>query len=187
MSTNGMNIRNKRHYWDREDFDMLLGVVDRDPHPDPVHEAASATCLNYPKSIEGAYRELRLRGLECDEGDLKLMVTDAIVRPDGIEHPEDDLGKQRWEKHHIDAAADWLYEHRRWSSWTHYCYVNNLRYGQCVKAYRAACIRYGFPVTWTFDVQGINQTVEAPANHEDFAYVRFYPQGTELGPVGETE
>lgn len=170
----------KRHYFVREDFDELMALAPLADIPDPK-DRDSSVALSYPKSIEGAFRELRFRGFQVDAADLMQLVEDKLVVPDGS------LSSQKWDKQHIDAAAEWLYENQKWNSWTHYCWVNNLRFGQCHKAHRAACVKYGLPMSMSWDALGLNSTVESPEDHNDYAFVRFFPRGTELGPTGTSQ
>lgn len=170
----------KRHYFLREDFDELMALAPLADVPDP-NDRNSSVALSYPKSIEGAFRELRFRGFKVDAADLMRLVEEKIVVPDGS------LSSQEWDKQHIDAAAEWLYDHEQWNSWTHYCWVNNLRYGQCLKAHRAAGVKYGLPMSMSWDAIGLNSTIESPEDPNDYAFVRFFPRGTELGPNGANQ
>ena len=72
-----MGANKKHHYWLREDFDYLMDLVSQIERK--AVEAAPAvnydpramgSSLSYPKTTEGAHRELRLRGLKCDAATL---------------------------------------------------------------------------------------------------------------------
>ena len=94
----------KQHYWLREDFDDLMDLVSQIERK-AVGAAPAANCdpramgssLAYPKTTEGAYRELRLRGLKCDAATLLGLVEQGVVRPAG--EPPD----LQWTKADIDA------------------------------------------------------------------------------------
>ncbi len=172
-------VGQKRHYWLREDFDHLMGLLPAADHEFP-NSRKSSSSLAYPKNIEGAFRELRLRGLQCDASLLMHLVEQRVVNPAG------ELSNLEWSKEDIDAAAEWLYEREHWTSLTHFCFVSNLRFGQAVKAVRVAMARYGLPFTLSFDVLGLVTVVEPAADVDDYAWVRFYPQGTKVEPKEET-
>ena len=91
-----------------------------------------------------------------------------------------------WSKDTIDAAAEWLYENERWGSWTHFCWVCNLRYGQCVKAHRVAAARYDLGISLSFDPLGLVTVIEPADDPDDYAYVRFFPKGTKVEPQEAT-
>jgi hypothetical protein len=177
--------RQKRHYWLREDFDRLIGLL---PAADLQRlkemgaslewpsDRSRSTSLVYPKTIEGAFRELRMRGLKCDAADLLHLVEKHIVDPAG------ELSDLQWSKEDIDAAAEWLYENQRWDSWTHFCWVCNLRFGQCVQAYRVASARFGWGLGPSFDPLGRVTVIEPPADPDGYARVRFYLKGTKVEP-----
>ena len=181
----------KRHYWLREDFDHLIGLLPGGDFRFAGDADRSAT-LAYPKSTEGAFRELRLRGLKCDAEILERLAEQRIVNPqrgnalvsDGKGNAEYVPSTQllMWDKEAIDAAAEWLYDNEHWSSWTHYCWVTNLRFGQAVKAYRVAAARYGLPFSIGFDPLGLVSVVEPAATADDYAWVRFFPKGTKVEP-----
>lgn len=181
----------KRHYWLREDFDHLISLLPGSDIPNPNHYNSSSS-LQYPKHTEGAFRELRLRGLKCDEPMLQHLVERGICNPRrGHSLVTDDQGNvdyvpsihiMFWEKEDIDAAAEWLYEHEYWGSWTHFCWVCNLRFGQCVKAHRVAAARYGVSVGLSFDPLGLATVIEPAEDPDDYAYVWFYPKGAKLEP-----
>jgi len=181
--------RPKRHYWVREDFDYLMDLVSQverraieeglaEKYEFPG-ERSSSSSLAYPKATEGAYRELRLRGLKCDAATLLGLVEQGVVRPAG--EPPD----LQWTKADIDAAAEWLYENGHWDSWTHFCWVCNLRFGQCVKAYRVAAARFGWGFSLSFDPLGRVTVIEPPEEPDGYAFIRFFPKDTKLAPVGE--
>lgn len=184
--TTTIEKRVKRHYWLREDFDRLMDLLpaaDRDTLkallPGGLEfpgERSSSSSLVYPKTIEGAFRELRLRGLECVAADLMHLVEQKIVRPGG------ELSNLEWSKEDIDAAAEWLDENQRWGSWTHFCYVCNLSFGQCVQAYRVAAARFGWGFSQSFDPLGRVTLIDPPIDPDDYARVRFYPKGTKVEP-----
>jgi len=181
----------KRHYWVREDFDHLIGLLPAADFPFPNSENSSSA-LVYPKSTEGAFRELRLRGLECDGPLLEQLVQEGIVAPKtGHAMVVDDQNNVDyvpstrillWSQEAIDAAAEWLYQNGRWGSWTHFCWVCNLRFGQCVKAHRVAAARYDLGSGISFDPLGLVTVIEPPEDPDDYAYVRFFPQGTKVQP-----
>jgi len=193
MNENGqMQTKDHRHYWLREDFDELIGVI---PGADlPVGGGGSASCsLVYPKWTRGAVAELKLRGLECDAAMLVQMAEKGVVNPqrgasvvcDGQSEveavPPGDVMTWSWSKADIDAAAEYLYDEGHWGSWTHFCWVANLRYGQAVKAHRVACLKYDKGFSLNFDVPGFVTVIEPAADASvDYARVQFYPGGTRL-------
>ena len=178
------NDAKRRHYWLREDFDHLMGLLPGKDHEFP-NDRNSSSSLFYPKSTEGAFRELRLRGFDCDGMDLWKLAANEVVHPAGASPVMTWTGTDylEWSKEDIDAAAEWLYEHGKWNSWTHFCWVSNLRYGQCVKARRVAAARYGIGFAMSFDVLGLVTVIEPPENPDDYAFVRFFPKGMEVEPV----
>ncbi len=179
----------KRHYWLREDFDELMGVL---PGNDLAHPGSSDSSMSlaYPKSLKGAAAELKLRGLTCDEADLALLAEKGIVTPQqGQSLVSDHRGNVGtvpsskitfWTKDNVDAAAEWLYENERWNSWTHFCWVANLRFGQAVRAHRYMCARHDLGFTTSFDALGVVSVIEPPDNPDAYARVRFYPKGTKV-------
>lgn len=169
------NDASRPHYWLREDFDHLMGLLPAADHEFPG-ERSSSTSLHYPKNTEGAFRELRLRGLKCDASLLIHLVEERIVRPRG------ELSALEWSKEDIDAAAEWLYENEHWTQWTHFCWVSNLRFGQAVKAFRVAAARAGLGYSSGFDVLGFVTVIEPADGPEDYARIRFFPNGTRLEP-----
>lgn len=197
MTTNEPTMQDqpaKAHYWLREDFDELIGVI---PGADlPMRGDRDASCsLVYPKSTKGAAAELKLRGLQCDESLLARLVDEGVVEPErGHSLVSDQQGNVgtvpserliMWSKKAIDAAAEWLYDNEHWGSWTHFCWVANLRYGQAVKAHRVTCIKYGLGFHVGFDVPGLVTVIE-PAREEDgYARIAFHPMGTKLEPKHE--
>ena len=59
----------------------------------------------------------------------------------------------------------------------------NLRFGQAVRAHRYMCARHDLGVRTSFDVVGVVTVIDPPDNPEhsdDYARVRFYPQGTKV-------
>ncbi len=177
----------KRHYWIREDFDVQMGrrqhLAPRSEDSKPTEETKkSSMSLVYPKNTEGAYRELRLRGLECDGIVLWQLAAKGIVTPIGARREMQWNGKDylEWRKEDIDAAAEWLYEEGRWCSWTHFCWVCNLSFGQCIEARQMMSIEYGYKESFSFDPVGLITVIEPRESSEDFAAVRFFPKGTEL-------
>jgi hypothetical protein len=183
--TTATEKREKRHYWLREDFDRLMDLLPAADREMLLQMGASlelpgdrsrSTSLVYPKTIEGAFRELRMRGLKCDAADLMRLVEQRIVQPAG------ELSDLQWSKDDIDAAAEWLYENERWDSWTHFCWVCNLRFGQCVQAYRVAAARFGWGFSHSFDPLGRVTVIEPPDDPDDYARVRFFPKGTKVEP-----
>ena len=173
----------KRHYWLREDFDHLMGLLPAANREMPGDRSSSSS-LAYPKYTEGAMRELRLRGLDCDGGLLERLADEGLVQPTLMAGSE---GIRQWTKEDIDAAAEWLYNNERWSSWTHYCWVSNLRYGQCVKAFRVAAARFGLPFSLGFDPLGLVTVIEPAEDPDDYAYVQFFPKGTQVEPTGASQ
>jgi len=186
----------RKHYWLREDFEEMMRVIPEIDRRDSGSEDASCT-LAYPKSTRGAVGELRLRGLTCDGDLLVKLVDDGVVDPGRghslVTDKEGNVGMVpstrllMWDRKDIDAAAEWLYENERWGSWTHFCWVSNLRYGQAVKAHRVACVKYGLGFTLSFDVPGLLTVIEPSPECADYAYIRFYPMGTKLVPQGASE
>ena len=165
----------KRHYWLREDFDHLMKLLPvRDQKSHDCRESGSS--LAYAKNIKGALGELRLRGLQCDESVLMHLVDQKVVRP------KSDSSSPQWTKKNIDTAAEWLYEHQRWSSWTHFCWTCNLRYGQVVKAYRVAAARYDLRFSMSFEPLGLVTVIEPADSAEDYAWVRFFQSGAKVDP-----
>jgi len=179
----------KRHYWLREDFDELIGVI---PGADmPMASDRDASCsLVYPKSTQGAAAELKLRGLKCDGHLLQELVDKGIVNPGrGQALMADEKGNAMygpsdhvlfWGKEHIDAAAEWLYENEHWDSWAHFCWVANLRFGQAVKAHRVACVRHRLGFHLSFDVPGLVTVIEPAKDGDGYARIQFFPAGTKL-------
>lgn len=164
----------KRHYLLRADYDHLMDLLPGDDHEFPGDRDSSAS-LHYPKTIVGAHRELVLRGLKCDVAILRELVDGQIVKTDG----------EQWSKDDIDAAAEWLYEDEsHWDSFTHYCWVNNLRFGQCIKARRVAAALFRLPFTLSFDPLGLASFVEPAEGSDDYGFIRFFPKGTK-GPSPE--
>ena len=183
-----------RHYWLREDFDYLMGLV---PGTDMAlpDSGRSAISLVYPKQTEGAVAELKLRGLKCD-GDLLLkLAEDGVVNPRrGKSVVSDNEGNvettpssriMSWNKEDIDTAAEWLYGNDYWNSWTHFCWVGNLRFGQVAKAHRVACAEFdlGFVPGW--DVLGLVTVIEPPEEGEQYGYLRFLAPDTRIGTEDE--
>lgn len=194
MTTNEGNMQDRpvqRHYWLREDFDELISVI---PGADlPMRGDRDASCsLVYPKSTKGAAAELKLRGLQCDEAMLARLVDEGVVEPDRgqslVSDQEGNVGtvpSERllmWSREAIDAAAEWLYDHERWTSWTHFCWVANLSYGQAVKAHRVACIKHRLGFHVGFDVPGLVTVIEPHKEEGGYARVRFYPRDVKLQP-----
>jgi hypothetical protein len=179
----------KRHYWLREDFDELMGLLPGNDLADPG-SADSSISLACPKSLKGAAAELKLRGLKCDEADLAFLADKGIAKPQrGQSLVSDDQGNvgtvpsakvMFWSKQDIDAAAEWLYENEQWNQWTHFCWVSNLRFGQAVRAHRYMCARHNLGFTTSFDALGVVTVIEAPDDPDDYARVRFYPKGTKV-------
>lgn len=176
MEGNAMSLteqRTKRHYWLRDDFEEMIRVIPGADMPMGA-DAKSSSSLVYPKNTEGAFRELRLRGLQCDAATLMELAEKQIVRPTG------GLSDLEWDRDDIDAAADWLYDNQRWGSWTHFCWVSNVRFGQAVKAHRVTCARYGLGFNLSFDVLGMVTIVEPATDSESYAWIRFCPAGTAI-------
>ncbi len=167
MTTTHENVGlEKRHYWVREDFDHLMELLPAQDHEFPGDRRSSSS-LTYPKSTEGAFRELRLRGLHVDGIYLWQLAEKGIVRPGGIRPGFTWTGEDflEWSKEDIDAAAEWIYSNdpSKWSSWTHYCWVNDLSFGQCVKAFRVAAARYNLGFSLGFDPIGKVTVIEPAA------------------------
>ncbi len=179
--------KTKRHYWLREDFDVLMDLMpaeDREILKELMPEGiefprarSSSTSLTYPKTTEGAFRELRLRGLQCSASTLLELVEQHAVSPGG------EWSSLEWSKDDIDQAAEWLYDNQRWTSWTHFCWVTNVRFGQAVKSRRVASARFGLPFDMSFDPLGLVTVIEPPTDPDDYAYVRFFPRGTKIEPA----
>ena len=173
------------HYWVREDFDYLMGLIPDLGFPIP-HDRDSGTSIRYTKSTEGAVRELKLRGLQADGFLVTKLTEKGILNPErGHSLAVDEKDELTtvpstrilsWDKEQIDAAAEWLYQHDYWGSWTHFCWVANLRFGQAVKAHRVACARYGLAFQTGFDIPGFLTVIE-PAQDatRNYATVSFYP------------
>ncbi len=172
----------KRHYWVREDFDHLMGLLPGADRVTPNGNKQGST-LEYPKHTEGAVSELKLRGLTCDGEKLVGMVSEGIVKPELM------AGSQSiymWEKADIDAAAEHLFAKREWNSWTHFCFVGNLRFGQAVKAYRVAAAKYGLGFSMSFDILGLTTVIEPAENAAtDYGWVKFFPADVSLDPQEE--
>lgn len=188
MSDKQQTVR--RHYWLREDFDELIGVI---PGADMAlgNDRDASASLVYPKSLKGAVAELKLRGIDCDAATLQDLVANGVVKPKrGTSMSFDKDGKtpvfnesesiQFWSKEDIDRAAEHLYDEGRWGHWTHFCWVSNLRFGQAVKAHRVACIRHNLGFHVSFDVLGLVTVIDPSPNCEDYARIRFFPMGTRL-------
>lgn len=179
----------KRHYWLRSDFDELMGLL---PGGDLARPGSrdSSMSLVYPKSTKGAAAELKLRGLECDESVLAQLVEQGVIEPERgralVSDQQGNVGtvpSERlvlWTKENIDDAAEWLYDNDRWSHWTHFCWVSNLRYGQAVKAHRYMSARYDLGFTTSFDALGVVTVVEPSEDPDDYARVQFYPKGAKV-------
>ncbi|MBN2583969.1 MAG: hypothetical protein JXL80_12960 [Planctomycetes bacterium] len=186
MTENGNKVAERKargHYFLREDFEELMGVI---PNIDvPTGGDALASCsLVYPKHTAGAVAELKLRGLTCDGELLVKLVEEGIVSPKLMAGSK---GIHLWDRGDIDAAAEWLYENEHWDSWTHFCWVSNLRFGQAVKAHRVACVKYGLGFALSFDVPGLVTVIEPSPECADYARIRFFPMGTKLGPQEASE
>lgn len=184
MTTNERG-QSKRHYWVREDFDHLMDLLPAAEHEFPGDRKSSSS-LTYPKSTEGAFRELRLRGLQVDGIDLWQLAADGIVEPTGARPGMTWTGEDylEWSEADIDTAAEWIYENdeTKWSSWTHFCWVSNLSFGQCVKAFRVAAARYGLGFSLSFDPLGLVTVIEPAETPDEYAYIRFFPKGTVVEP-----
>lgn len=205
----------QRHYWLREDLEPLMDVVSEieraaikaglcEEHRDP-DARSSGYSLVYPKTTEGTAEELRLRGLECNVSILVGLVECGVVQPAGdlsdlhlpIERSRDDIDAPvdwlcdsdpfnlEWSRDDIDAVAEWLYEHEHWNPWTYFCWVCNLRFGQCVQAHRVASARYGWGFSATFDVIGRPFYVEPAEDPDGYATIWFLRKGTKVAPVKE--
>ena len=174
----------KRHYWIREDFDEAMGRPGADD--EWPNDPSSGMTLAYPKTTEGATRELRLRGLNVDGIYLWQLAKKGIVHPVGARPCMTWTGEDglEWSKEDIDQAAEWIYTHdeTRWSSWTHWCWVNDLSFGQCVKAWREAAARYHWGWSEGFDVLGLVTVVEPASDPDDYARIRLLPKGTVITP-----
>jgi hypothetical protein len=179
----------RRHYWLREDFDELIAVIPSADVPMPGDRDASCS-LVYPKSTQGAAAELKLRGLTCDEALLTRLAVEGVTNPDRghslVTDKEGNAGTVpsdsilSWSKEAIDRAAEWLYDNEHWDSWTHFCWVANLRFGQAVKAHRVACVKYGLGFSLSFDVPGLVTVIEPSPQSQDCAHIRFFRMGTKL-------
>ena len=175
----------KRHYLLREDYDQLMELPGN-TKLDPEQAKRSSRALYYPKNTEGAFRELRFRGLDVDGIKLWQLATEGIVHPEGALPGMTWTGDDNleWSKEDIDQAAKWLYEHHHWNSWTHFCWVCNLRFGQCIKAHRLAAARYGWGWSGGFDVIGKNFYVERAENPDEYAFIRFLPEDFDFEALG---
>lgn len=176
----------KRHYWVREDFDPLMDLLPDEDREDP-NARNSSSSLVYPKSTEGAFRELRYRGLFVDGIYLWNLVEKGIVQPAGGRPGITWTGEDflNWRKEDIDAAAEWIYANdpQAWSSWTDFCWVGNLSYGQCVRAFRVAIARYNLPFSRNFEPMAVVSVIEPAEHPDDYARVTFFPKGTKLEPA----
>lgn len=177
----------KRHYWVREDFDQLMGQLpgadDEDWWARPEARSSSMS-LVYPKTTEGAFRELRLRGLYVDGIYLWQLAQRGIVQPRGARPCMTWTGEDglEWSKEDIDQAAEWIYanDETKWSSWTHFCWVGNLSFGQCAQAARVAAARYGLGLSVGWDVLGLVVVIEPASDPDDYARIRLLPKDTEI-------
>lgn len=193
-----MNSRNtntdattaRRHYWLREDFDHLMGLL---PNADLGSPGANTSGLSlfYPKHTEGAVTELRIRGLKCDGEMLIQMAVEGIVKPergksvvtteDGKVETMPSTSIMYWSKDDIDAAAEYLDGIQNWLPSAGFCFDANLRFGQVVKAYRVAAARFGLGFCTNFDPAQVVTVIE-PTEDGEYAWVRFYPKGTKMVP-----
>ena len=161
----------KRHYWMRDDFDHLMGLL---PAKDAECGRSAGASLSYPKTTKGACRELRLRGLEASPPVLDYFIKEGTVVPERTGR------KYRWHRNHIDLLAEELNTHEIWTVHTCFCWTANLRFGQCVKAFRVATARYGLDFCLNFNPDGLVVVIEPGANPNDYAYIRFFPRGARL-------
>jgi len=168
----------KKHYWLREDFDNLMGLLPGADVELPNGNKLGHS-LQYPKHVEGALAELKLRGLQVDGHSLQKLVDEGVVHPKRMEGSDT---MTLWSKDDIDAAAEYLYENDQWSPWTHFCYVANIRFGQAVKAYQVAAARYGLGFTLNFDLPGLVTVIEPGEEPDDYAWIKFFPRNTKLQP-----
>lgn len=168
----------KKHYWLREDFDALMELLPGAGMGLPGANK-SGMSLFYPKHIEGAVAELKLRGLEVDGYGLQKLVDEGVVNPKRMEGSDT---MTLWSKEDIDAAAEYLYENDQWSPWTHFCYVANIRFGQAVKAHRVAAARFGLGFTLGFDLPGLVSVIEPGEEPDGYAWIKFFPRNTKLQP-----
>ncbi len=168
----------KKYYWLREDFDVLMELLPGASMGLPGANK-SGMSLFYPKHIEGAVAELKLRGLEVTPEDLDNLVATGIVKPETMSGSD---GIALWSKEDIDAAAEYLYENDQWSPWTHFCYVANIRFGQAVKAHRVAAARFGLGFTLGFDLPGLVSVIEPGEEPDGYAWIKFFPRNTKLQP-----
>lgn len=170
----------KKHYWLREDFDTLMSLLPgadvRLPHSNTLGHS-----LQYPKHIDGAVAELKLRGLLADRQALDKLVAAGVATPQKMAGSG---AITLWSKDDIDAAAEYLYDNDQWSPWTHFCYVANIKFGQAVKAYRVAAARYGLGFTLGFDILGLNTVIEPAKTPDEYAWIAFYPADAKLKPEG---
>ncbi|MBM4017149.1 MAG: hypothetical protein FJ288_02285 [Planctomycetes bacterium] len=184
--------KTKRHYWLREDFDHLMGLLPGADRAWP-DSGKSASSLFYPKHTEGAVAELKLRGLKCDGYLLTELAEKDIVNPgrghslvsdnEGNVHTVPSSRILYWSKADIDLVAEHLYQdERNWTPWTHFCWVANLRFGQVAKAHRVAAARYGLGFSVGWDVLGLVTVIEPPEDSEDYAYLRFLPASAKVAP-----
>lgn len=170
----------KTHYWLREDFDVLMGLLPGADVQLPNGNKLGHS-LQYPKHIEGAVSELKLRGLLVDRPALEKLIADGVVNPLKMSGSK---GISMWSKDDIDAAAEYLYDNDLWSSWTHFCYVANIKFGQAVKAYRVAAARFNLGFTLGFDILGLNTVIEPAKTPDEYAWIAFYPANATLKPEG---
>jgi len=178
-----------RHYWLREDFDHLMGLLPSAELGTPGANT-SGMSLFYPKHTEGAVAELRIRGLKCDGELLTQLAEQGIVKPgrghsmvtteDGQVTTMPSSRILYWSKEDIDAAAEYLDGQHAWLPSAGFCFAGNLRFGQVVKAYRVAAARFGLAFCTNFDLTQVVTVIEPGEGDDEYAWVRFLPKGTKL-------
>jgi hypothetical protein len=182
----------RRHYWLREDFEELVSAIPEAGRLDAGDKAASVS-LVYPKDTTAVAAELQFRGLRGSPCQLFELVARRVVNPGGIgsgKMDEEKMARLRgpasnppvlhWDRPDVDAAAEWFDKRRYWTTWTHFCCMANLRFGQAVDAYRAFCTANGKGFQLGIDLRGMVTAIEPDPAGEGYAHVRFFPAGTRL-------
>lgn len=134
--------KDKVHYWVREDFDELMGLL---PGADMAmpNSATSGSSLFYPKHTEGAVAELKMRGLVCDCYLLTQLAEQGVVTPGrGESMVTDDEGNV---DKHVPAC---LQERRQWVCWK-YVVRNGRQTKVPIEAATGGFADSTDPATWT--------------------------------------
>lgn len=171
-------ISTKRHYWLRDDFNHLMSLVPANLIKS-AHDHRIGSSLTYPKTTAGACYELILRGIDASVPRLNYLIKQRIVMPCRTDR------NYGWDQEQIDRAAEHLNQNKLWMPHTHFCQLMNLRFGQCVKAYRVAAARYALPFCFGFDMRNLAACIEPASESDDFARIRFYPRDVSFGFDGK--